>query len=247
MALQTRNTGSRLFKYAIARQLTRFNPFAALDAEFIAQARSRDVALSLDEVGRLLRAIYKSSMRRAHKLALHLLVLTLGRKSEVISARWSEISFEEKLWAVPNNRMKMGKPHLIPLAPQVIAMLEELRNLAGDSPFVFPSRHSLERPIAASTLNVAVRALEHDVREFVIHDIRRTASTLLHEAGYPSDWIEKSLAHETGGVRGVYNRAQYLEQRRQMLVDWTNLVDSQLREEGKVIIGTFGKAFHAKG
>jgi integrase len=157
MALVTRNIGARLFRYAIARQLCTFNPFAALDAAFIAQARSRDVALTLDEVGRLLRAVYQSSMRRSHKLAVHLLVLTLARKGEVIAATWQEISFEEKLWSVPNTRMKMGKPHLVPLAPEALALLEELRHLAGDSPFVVPSSHSLDKPIAASTLNTALR------------------------------------------------------------------------------------------
>lgn len=245
MALVTRNIGARLFRYAIARQLCTFNPFAALDANFIAQARSREVALTLDEVGRLLRAVYQSSMRRSHKLAVHLLILTLARKGEVIAARWAEINFEEKLWSVPNTRMKMGKPHLVPLAPEALALLEELRHLAGDSPFVVPSSHGLDKPIAASTLNTALRSLEHDVRDFVIHDFRRTASTHLHEAGYPADWIEKALAHETGGIRGVYNKAQYLDQRRTMLAEWATLVDRQLREGGKILIGATGRAFHA--
>lgn len=91
MALQTRNILKRLFAYAIARQRIRFNPAAAIEARFIAVARSRDVALNSNEVGRLLRAIYQSNMRRAHKLALHLLILCMVRKSELIEARWEEI------------------------------------------------------------------------------------------------------------------------------------------------------------
>ncbi len=83
--------------------------------------------------------------------------------------------------------------------------------------------------------------MEHDVRDFVIHDFRRTASTQLHEFGFNSDWIEKSLAHETKGIRGVYNRAQYAEQRREMLQWWADFVDSQIDEGKKVIIGRFGK------
>jgi integrase len=110
---------------------------------------------------------------------------------------------------------------------------------------VFPSRGDLNRPIAHSTLNQAVRSLEIDVRDFVIHDFRRTASTHLHEAGFNSDWIEKCLAHETKGIRGVYNRAQYADQRREMLQWWANFVDSQIEEGRKVIIGNFGKAFQA--
>ena len=245
MALQTRNVMKRLFAYAIAREKATFNPAAAVEAKFIATARSRDVALTPDEIGRLLRAIYQSSMKRAHKLALHLLILCMVRKSELIEARWEEIDFDKAEWAIPGERMKKDKPHLVPLSRQAVAMFEELKGLASGSEWVFPSRGSLNKPIAHSTLNVAVRALEFDVRDFVIHDFRRTASTHLHEAGFNSDWIEKALAHETKGIRGVYNRAQYADQRREMLQWWADFVDSQIEEGRKVIIGRFGKAYQA--
>ncbi|HPT49728.1 MAG TPA: tyrosine-type recombinase/integrase [Accumulibacter sp.] len=246
MALQTRNVLKRLFAYAIAREKTTFNPAAAIEAKFIAQAKSRDVALTPEEVGRLLRAIYQSSMKRAHKLALHLLILCMVRKSELIEAKWEEIDFDRAEWSIPGERMKKDKPHLVPLSRQAVAMFEELKGLASGSDWVFPSRGELKQPIAKSTLNVAVRALEIEVRDFVIHDFRRTASTHLHEAGFNSDWIEKALAHETKGIRGVYNRAQYADQRREMLQWWADFVDSQIHDgRGKVIIGPFGKAYRA--
>ena len=245
MALQTRNVLKRLFAYAIAREKTQFNPAAAIEAKFIASARSRDVALSPEEMGKLLRAIYQSSIKRAHKLALHLLILCMVRKGELIGARWEELDLEQGQWAIPGERMKKDKPHLVHLSRQAVAMFEELKGLASGSEWVFPSRGDLNRPIAHSTLNQAVRSLEIDVRDFVIHDFRRTASTHLHEAGFDSDWIEKCLAHETKGIRGVYNRAQYADQRREMLQWWANFVDSQIEEGRKVIIGNFGKAFQA--
>ena len=245
MALQTRNVLKRLFAYAIAREKTQFNPAAAIEAKFIASARSRDVALSPEEMGKLLRAIYQSSIKRAHKLALHLLILCMVRKGELIGARWEELDLEQGQWAIPGERMKKDKPHLVHLSRQAVAMFEELKGLASGSEWVFPSRGDLNRPIAHSTLNQAVRSLEIDVRDFVIHDFRRTASTHLHEAGFNSDWIEKCLAHETKGIRGVYNRAQYADQRREMLQWWANFVDSQIEEGRKVIIGNFGKAFQA--
>ena len=245
MALQTRNVLKRLFAYAIAREKTQFNPAAAIEAKFIASARSRDVALSPEEVGKLLRAIYQSSMKRAHKLALHLLILCMVRKGELIGARWEELDLEQGQWAIPGERMKKDKPHLVHLSRQAVAMFEELKGLASGSEWVFPSRGDLNRPIAHSTLNQAVRSLEIDVRDFVIHDFRRTASTHLHEAGFNSDWIEKCLAHETKGIRGVYNRAQYADQRREMLQWWANFVDSQIEEGRRVFIGNFGKEFQA--
>jgi integrase len=99
-------------------------------------------------------------------------------------------------------------------------------------------------PLRKAPPNVVVRALEIDVRDFVIHNFRRTASTHLHKAGFTPDWIEKSLAHETRGIRGVYNRAQYADQQRKMLQWWADFVDSQIQDgRGKVIIGPFGKAY----
>lgn len=246
MALQTRNVLKRLFAYAIAREKTSFNPAAAIEAKFIAQAKSRDVALTSEEIGKLLRAIYQSSMKRAHKLALHLLLLCMVRKSELIEAKWEELDLERGEWSIPGERMKKDKPHLVSLPRQAVAMFEELKALASGSEWVFPSSHSLKQPIAKSTLNVAVRALAVDVRSFVIHDFRRTASTHLHEAGFNSDWIEKCLAHETKGIRGVYNKAQYADHRREMLQWWAGFVDSQIRDgQGKLIIGPFGKAYQA--
>lgn len=245
MALQTRNVLKRLFAYAIAREKTQFNPAAAIEARFIAQAKSRDVALTPDEIGLLLRSIYRSSIKRSHKLALHLLILCMVRKSELIEAKWEELDIEKGEWAIPAERMKKDRPHLVHLSRQAVAMFEELKGLSSGSEWVFPSAHSLKKPIAHSTLNQAVRSLEIEVRDFVIHDFRRTASTHLHEAGFNSDWIEKCLAHETKGIRGVYNRAQYADQRRDMLQWWADFVDSQIEEGRKVIIGAFGKAFRA--
>lgn len=246
MALQTRNILKRLFSYAIAREKIQFNPAAAIEAKYIAQARSRDVALSSVEVGKLLRAIYRSSIKRSHKLALHLLILCMVRKSELIEARWDEIDLDAAEWSIPGERMKKDRPHLVPLSGQAVAMFEELQGLASGSEWVFPSRGDLRRPISKTTLNVVVRSLDVDVRDFVIHDFRRTASTHLHEAGFNSDWIEKALAHETGGIRGVYNRAQYAEQRREMLQWWADFVDAQIQDgSGKVVIGQFGKAYRS--
>lgn len=239
MALQARNMLKRLFAYAIAREKTQFNPAAAIEAKFIAQAKSRGVALTPEEIGKLLRAIYQASMKRA----LHLLILCMVRKSELIEARWEKFNLEKVKWEIPGERMKKDKPHLVPLSQQAVAMFEELKGLASGSEWVFPSRGSLDQPIAKSTLNITVRALEVDMRNFVIHDFRQTASTHLHEAGFNSDWVEKCLAHEQKGIRGVYNRAQYADQRRKMLQWWADFVDGQIEEGRKIIIGRFGKTF----
>lgn len=234
-----------MFAYAIARQKTQFNPAAAIEAKFIATARSREVALTPEEIGKLLRAIYQSNINRAYKLGLHLLMLCMVRKSELIEARWTELDFERREWTIPAERMKKDKAHVVPLSDQAAAMFEELRALAGDCEWVFPSRNDPSHPISKSTLNSAIRGLEFEVQDFVIHDFRRTASTHLNEHDFNSDWIEKALAHETKGVRGVYNKAEWKESRRQMLQWWADFVDNQIEEGRKVVIGRFGKAHRA--
>jgi integrase len=242
VALLTRNVLRRLFAYAIARGRVTFNPAAAVEARYIATARSRDVALTAEEIGLLLRAIYTSNMRRSNKLALHLLILTMVRKGELVGARWEEFDLERAEWVIPAERMKKSRPHVVYLSAQAVAMLEELQGLASGSPCVLPSRSDLGRHIAMTTLNAAVQTLDLDVRDFVIHDFRRTASTHLHEAGFGSDAIEKALAHEQGGIRGVYNKAEYAAERRKMLQWWADFVDSQIEEGRKVILGRFGRA-----
>jgi len=126
-----------------------------------------------------------------------------------------------------------------------VELFRELKALASGSEFVLPSRNTLKKPISRSTLNSAIRTLDADVQPFVLHDFRRTASTVLHENDWPSDVIEKALAHEQGGVRGVYNKAQYAEQRREMLQWWRNFVENQITDRDNVIFGRFGDSTRA--
>jgi integrase len=181
-------------------------------------------------------------MSRAYKLALHLLVITMVRKSELIEAEWSEFDFEAGIWRIPAARMKKDIEHWVYLSSQALEMFRELQTLTHSQRFVFPMRRGYEdRPIAKSTLNQAVRAMKADVQHFVIHDFRRTASTHLHEMGMSSDAIEKALAHSIKGIKGVYNRAEYANERRKILQLWASFVDTQINEGSRVVIGKFGK------
>ncbi len=104
-------------------------------------------------------------------------------------------------------------------------MFEELRKLSGTSALVLPGRGSLTRPFASNALSKALEGISFDMEPFTIHDLRRTGATLLHERGFPSDVVEKALNHTIGGVRGVYNRAQYSDQRQKMLQSWADYVE----------------------
>lgn len=241
MALLTRNALRRMYDFAIARQLAESNPAAALVARFIATEDSRTRVLSSEEIGKVMRSVYASDIRRPLKLALHLLLITMVRKAELTEARWSEVDIDAHTWDIPAGRMKKDKPHRVYLSSHALTLLGELKSLSGKSEFLFPSaRGMVDRPISKSTLNQAVRALNMDVQHFVLHDFRRTASTHLHELGYPSDAIERALAHKIAGIKGVYNRAEYAEQRRIIMQAWADFVEVQVR--GGAVIPLFKSA-----
>ena len=231
MALLTRNVLRRMYDFAVARQMVDTNPATALVARFIATAESRTRALSAKEIGDVLRSIYASDARRAVKLALHLLLITMVRKTELTEAPWAEFDLDAGIWDIHADRMKKDKPHRVYLSDQAKAMFLELKRLSNGSAYVFPSTHGSEdRPIHNSTLNQAIRAMAMDVQHFVLHDFRRTASTHLHEMGHSSDAIELALAHKITGIKGVYNRAQYANQRRMILQAWADFVDAQMHQ-----------------
>jgi integrase len=230
----------RLFDYAMTAGLVTANPVLALPMRHVHRAKSRDRALSPEEIRVFLMAVFESNIRRQFKIGLHLILMTLVRKSELLLARWEHVDFDAAEWHIPAEHSKTGKPHLVFLSNQAVAMFRELQVLAGGSALVMPGRGSLTKPFAHNAINNALKVAlaGQPIPAFTVHDLRRTASTLLHENGWPSDVVEKALNHTIGGVRGVYNRAEYEPQRREMLQFWSNYLD-QLTHNGKVVLGRF--------
>ncbi len=134
--------------------------------------------------------------------------------------------------------MKGSRSHVIYLPPQAQDLMIGLQMCAGGSDYLLPGRYSTSKPLSNAALNSVIdRAVAaaadagESLQPLTVHDLRRTASTLLHEAGFPSDWIEKALAHEQKGVRAVYNKAEYSRQRAYMLQQWANMVDAWINGE----------------
>jgi integrase len=238
-AMQLRNVIKQMFAYAIETQLVTVNPAVMVATRYIGKARKRSRVLTPSEIRLYLRTIYQSNIRRQFKLALHIILLTLSRKSELLLARWDHVNFEAGEWLIPEENAKTAKPHIVYLSTQVAAMFRELNALAGDSELVLPGRGSLTRPFAANALNKALEGLTFEMDPLTIHDLRRTGATLLTEHGFNRDVIEKALSHEAGGIRAVYIVAEYAEQRKKMLQWWADYVDS-IVNESKVIVGNFG-------
>ena len=238
-AMQLRNVIKQIFDYAIETQLVTINPAVMVATRFIGKARKRSRVLTPSEIRLYLRTVYQSNIRRQFKLALHIILLTLSRKSELLLARWEHVNFEAGEWLIPEKNAKTAKPHIVYLSTQVAAMFRELKALAGDSELVMPGRGSLVRPFADNALNKALDGLTFDMDPLTIHDLRRTGATLLTENGFNKDVIEKALSHEAVGIRAVYIVAEYAEQRKKMLQWWGDYVDS-IVTESKVIVGNFG-------
>ena len=146
-------------------------------------------------------------------------------------------------WHIPVENSKTGKPHIVYLSTQSVDLFKELKSLSGRSELVLPGRGSLTKPFAHNAINTALKtALKgQEIPSFTIHDLRRTASTILHESGWASDVVEKALNHTISGVRGVYNRAEYSDQRKEMLQFWSDFVE-KLIPSGNVIFGKFSAA-----
>ncbi|MEO6967667.1 MAG: integrase arm-type DNA-binding domain-containing protein [Rhodanobacteraceae bacterium] len=238
-AADLRNLCKRMWEYALVRGVATTNPALALPVRFITKARARTRALSPDEIRIYLQSLYSSGIRRQFKLALHLILLTLVRKSELLFAQWPHVDFDADEWHIPAENSKTGKPHIVYLPRQASKLFSELKSLAGTSQWVLPGRSGPHKPFAHNALNKALDGVNIPIDPFTIHDLRRTGSTRLHEAGFASDVIEKALNHTIGGVRGIYNRAEYASQRSEMLQFWADYIDD-LANEKKVVLGNFG-------
>lgn len=213
-----------MFNFAIDRQLLTYNPASVIPSRSVALGSRRDRALSHDELKLFVRGLNQTVDTKSLVAAMKLILLTLVRKGELTNARWDNVNLEKLEWRLPTS--KTGDPHFVPLSTQAGKLFSELQVLAGDSKWVLPGRNA-ERPISEHTLNAMLaRHSMYGVTNLVIHDLRRTGSTMLHERGFSPDVIEKALNHSIGGIRGVYNVAKYAEQRRTMLQEWADYIDS---------------------
>jgi integrase len=170
-AAEMRNLIKRIFDYAIVCGLVTVNPAHATPMRFITRQRSRTRALSPDESKCYLDVLYRSNIRRQFKLALHIILLTLVRKSELLHARWENVEFDKAEWLIPEGNSKTGKPHTVYLSRQVCELFRELKVLAGDSELVLPGRSSLKKPFAANALNKALEGVNFSIEPFTIHDM----------------------------------------------------------------------------
>jgi integrase len=235
-ARRCRSFASRVFRYAAATGRAENDPTSVLRGALIApQVTHHSAILNPEAVGELLRSIDAYSGNAITRLAMQALPHVMARPGELRHAQWSEFDLVNAVWKVPPERMKMRRPHAVPLSWQVLAYLAELRPLTGPDGYVFPAFHTSRRPMSENTINQAFRRMGYATGEVTAHGLRTTASTLLNESGkWSPDAIERSLAHaDKDLVRGIYNRGFYWEERVAMHQWWSDYLD-QLRANLKV-------------
>jgi len=178
------------------------------------------------DVAGLMRAI-SSLPESSTKRCLLFTMYTLARSGEARKATWSEIDFARSVWELPAERMKMRRPHIVPLSRQVLEVLTQARRYDGGGEYVFPTPRAKGRPLSDMAMLAALRRLGYTREEMSVHGLRTIASTLLNEAGWRPDVIERALAHvEENEVRAAYNRAEHVAERRVMLQWYADLLDA---------------------
>ena len=227
-----------VIRYAIVTGRAERNPATDLRGALKAPAVTNRRSLPAEELPGFLRALNAYHGASQVRLATRFHILTFVRPGELRSAEWAEIDVENALWRLPGHKMKMGQEHLVPLSKQALGVLAELREISGKSCFVFPNLSTPSKVMSENTLLRCIELLGYRDRT-TAHGFRTTASTWLNEAGWPSDWIERQLAHAPRNkVRGVYNKAQWLSHRREMMQAWADALMT-MEIGGKVILGKF--------
>lgn len=183
------------------------------------------------QLGQLLRDIEGYTGSPMVKAALRLLPLLFTRPGEFRAARWADIDLDAKEWRYV--APKTGADHIVPLSSQAVQHLAELQPLTGNGEYVFGVRAGA-RPLSEGTINQALKGLGYSADMIQPHGFRHTAATMLAEMGWNTEAIDRQLAHKEAGVKGVYQKAQYLEERRKMMQAWSDHVDT-LRAGATVI------------
>jgi integrase len=233
-ALHVRDIVKQIFGFAILHGERVANPADEVGPASIATFAPRDRSLSPAEIRIMLKQLEHIATLPTIRLGLRFYLMTMVRKSELQDAVWDEVDFENAVWSIPKERMKRSRPHNVYLSRQALDILIALKTCAGNSRFLLPSRYDADAPMSRATFNRVTYAVVERAKDqglplapFTVHDLRRTASTLLNELGFNSDWIEKCLAHEDGrSSRGIYNKAEYEVQRRHMMQEWADILDA---------------------
>ena len=228
---------NQVLRYSIVTGRAERNPAADLRGALPPVKQTHHAAIiEPHAIGGLLRAIdgYQGSF--VTRCALRLAPLLFVRPGELRHAEWAEFDLDAAQWNLPAEKMKMREPHLVPLAPQAVAILRELQALTGGGRYLFPSARSPRRPMSDNAVLSALRRMGYANDEMSGHGFRAMARTVLDEVlHFRPDYIEHQLAHAVKDPNGrAYNRTAHLAERRKMMAAWAEYLDT-LKAGGNVV------------
>ncbi|EAB3093477.1 tyrosine-type recombinase/integrase [Salmonella enterica] len=239
-AKKVRQRCGEVFRYDIVTGRAEYNPAPELTSAMQGHESTHYPFLTTEELPAFFKALAGYSGSELMVLAARLLIITGLRTGELRGALWSEIDTNKALWEISAERMKMRRPHIIPLSTQALAIIEQIRAMTGQFPLLFPGRNDPSKTMSEASINQVFKRIGYTGR-VTGHGFRHTMSTVLHEQGYNTAWIETQLAHvDKNAIRGTYNHAQYLDGRREML-QWYADYMASLEKGGNVVQGTFNR------
>lgn len=222
---KTRQACRQIFTYAIITGRAEFNPVADLAGALKTPKQQHFPHLMPAQIGPFIQAVNAYTGSKVTRAATLLLMYTSVRTIELRASEWAEFDLDNDLWQIPKERMKMRRPHLVPLSQQVKSHLLELKEITGWGKYVFPGRNDARKPMSEASINQVIKRIGF-AGKVTGHGFRHTMSTVLHEKGFNSAWIEAQLAHaDRNTIRGTYNHAQYLDGRREMLQWYADYLD----------------------
>ena len=227
---KVRQRCGEVFRYAIITGRAEYNPAPDLAVALAVPKQKNHPYLSADELPHFVRDLEAYTGSIITKNATKIIMLTGVRTQEMRFATWDEVDLDGGIWQIPADRMKMRRPHIVPLSRQVIHLFNQLKPITGNYPFIFIGRNNRTKPISKESVSQVIELLGYKGRA-TGHGFRHTMSTILHEAGFNSAWIEVQLAHvDKNIIRGTYNHAQYLDNRREMLQYYSDKFSSQVQK-----------------
>ncbi len=225
-AKKVRQRCSEVFSYAIVTGRAEYNPAADLTSAMSGHESKHYPFLTVEELPDFFKALSGYTGSPLIVLAARLLILTGVRTGELRGAFWSEFDLEKAVWEIPAERMKMKRPHLVLLSTQALEIVQQLKVMSGQYPLVFPGRNDPRKTMSEASINQVFKRIGY-TGKVTGHGFRHTMSTILHEEGFNTAWIEAQLAHvDKNAIRGTYNHALYLEGRKEMMQWYGDYVDS---------------------
>lgn len=226
---------NQIMTFAVNTGIINTNPLANITKAFESPKKRHQLTLEPKELPALMKALSYANIKLLTRVMIEWQLHTMSRPSETAGARWEEIDLEARLWNIPAERMKMKRPHTIPLSPQTLELLEIIRPHSGESEYLFPSDMKKGQHRNTQTANMALKRMGYGGR-LVAHGLRALASTTLNEHEFNPDVIEAALAHtDKNEIRAAYNRAQYLEKRRVMMCWWSDEIEGKNKNDDNVV------------